>query len=101
MIASPTGRGLPRRGLQVHPQARAGVDFDDHAPLFFQRTADVRGHDVDAGHVQADHRGRFDRAGGDFRMDPIGHVGGGAAGAQVGVAADQHVACRPAEPNRA
>ena len=72
-----------RRRLQVHPQARAGVHFDHDPALVFQRTGDVQGNDVDAGHVQADHLGRFDRAGGHFGMDQIGHVGRRAAGAQI------------------
>ena len=42
--------------LQVHAQARAGVDLDDGAALLLQRPADVRGHHVHAGDVQADAR---------------------------------------------
>ena len=44
----------------------SGVDLDDHAPLFFQRASDVRGHDVDAGNIEADDPRRFDRAGRDL-----------------------------------
>ena len=92
---------LARGGLQVHPQPGAGVHFDDHARLALQRLGDVHRHDVHAGDVQADHPRGVDGPGGDFRMDLVGHVGGGAAGAQVGVAADQHARRRPAAPSRA
>ncbi len=76
--------------LQVHPQARPGVDLDDGAALLLQRPADVHGDDIDAGDVQADGAGRLDGARGRFRMNPIGYVGCGAAGAEVAVAADEH-----------
>ena len=70
-----------RRRLQVHPQAGGRIDLDDHAALRFQRAADVDCHDVHAGNVQPDHAGRFDRPRRDFRMDRVGHIGRGAAGA--------------------
>ena len=60
-IASPTGARRAAGRLQVHPQARRSVDFDDHAALLLQRPADVVGDDVDAGDVQADHARRVDR----------------------------------------
>ena len=41
MIASPTARPFTERGLQVHAQARRGVQFDDAAVLFFERAQDV------------------------------------------------------------
>ena len=47
-------------------------------------------HHVDAGDVQADDLGGIDGAGRHGRMHPLGHVDGRAAGAQIGVAADQH-----------
>ncbi len=75
----------------MHSQAGSGVDLDDHAPLFFQRASYVRGHDVDAGNIEADDQRRLDRAGRDLRMNAIGNVGRGAAGAQIRVAANQHM----------
>ena len=82
-IASPTGRGHARPKAPGASASRGGVDFDHDAALLFQRPADVQGHHVDAGDVQADHLGRFDRAGGHLGMDQLGHVDGRAAGAQV------------------
>ena len=91
MMASPTGRGLPDEGSRCIRKPGTGVHFDHDSALVLQRTGDVQGNDVDAGHVQADHLGSFDRPGGDFGMDQIGHVGRGAAGAQIAVAADDHL----------
>ncbi len=53
----------------MHPQSGAGVDFDHDAALALQRPADVQGHDVDTGNVEADNPGRLDHAGGDFGVD--------------------------------
>ena len=77
------------RRLQVHPQARGGVYFHDHPALLFQGPADVLGYDVYAGDIQADYLGGVHGPGGHLGMDVFGHVDGGSAGAQVGVAADQ------------
>ena len=82
--------GLAQGRLQVHPQAGAGVDLDDHAPLLFERARDVAGDDVHAGDVEPDHQRGLNGAGGDLGVDQVGDVGRGAAGAQVGVAADDH-----------
>ncbi len=65
----------------MHPQPGSGVDFHDDARLFFQRHADVGGHDVHAGNVQADYACRIDRPCRDLGMDPLGNVDRGAAGA--------------------
>ena len=43
--------------------------------------------DVDAADVEADRLGGGDGAGSEFGMDVVGDVGGGAAGGQVGVVA--------------
>ena len=88
-IASPTGRGVPAEGSRCIRRPGPALTSTIDAALLLQRAADVAGHDVDAGDVQADARGRFDGAGGDLGVDLVGHVGGGAAGAEVGVAADQ------------
>ena len=72
---------------QVHQQPRAGIDLDDRAALFVQRLADVLGHHVDAGDVQADGaRGQRHQVG-DFRVHVVGAVDG-----DVAVALDQHTA---------
>ena len=81
MIASPTGAALAERRRQVHAQAGRGVDFDDAAALLFQRLQHAVAHHVDAADVEADHLRRLHRARGHFRMDVVGDVGGGAAGA--------------------
>ena len=57
--------------------------------LFLERPADVAGDDVDAGDVEPDDPRGLDRPGGDLGVDPVGDVGRRAAGAEVGVAADQ------------
>ena len=88
-MASPTGREMPTEGCKCIRKPGRRVDLDDHAALLFQRPADVGGHDVHAGDVQADHRGGLDGAGGHLGMDPLGHVDGRAAGAQVAVAANE------------
>ena len=54
------------RWLDVHPQARCRVDFDDDGPLLFHWPRDIRCNDIDAGDVETDDAGRFDRAGRDF-----------------------------------
>ena len=64
------GAGNAHRGLQVHSQPRRGVDLDHHAALFIQGPADVHGHHVDAGDVQADDGGGLDGAGGHLRDGP-------------------------------
>ena len=69
---------------QVHEQAWAGVDFDDGATLFFQRTGDVFAHEVDAGDVEADHAGGERHGGGNIRVDFVSAVKG-----HVAVALDQ------------
>ena len=80
--------------LQVHAQAGAGVDLDEHAPLRLQRPRDVLGHAVDAGDVEPHHPRRLDGPRGDLGMDQIGHVLGGAAGAEIGAFAQQDHAPR-------
>ena len=85
---------LAGRRLQMHPQSRARIDLHHHAPLAFQRPADVRGHDVHARDVQAHDAGRVDRTSGNLGVNQIGHVGRGTASAQVGIAANQHLLSR-------
>ena len=50
----------------MHPQARAGVDFDNHAALIFQWPVDINGHDINAGDVQTDDLSGLDSPRGDF-----------------------------------
>jgi len=84
--------GTRRTGgwLQMHTEARPGIDLDDRAALVAERAADVFGDDIDSRHVEADGPRGIDGVGGDGRMDTVGHVGGGAASAQVRVAADEN-----------
>ena len=77
---------------QVHAQPRRGVDLDDAAALLLERLVHALGHHVDAADMQADDGRRRDRARRDLGMHVIGHVGGGAAGGQVGVVAQDHAA---------
>ncbi len=75
MIAAPTGRGRPICGWACICKPGPGVDFDDHAPLRLQGPADVRGHQVDSGHIQSDHAGGQHGQRGGVGMELIGHVG--------------------------
>ena len=90
MIASPTGAALAERRLQVHPQAGRGIHLDHPAALAFQGAEHALANHVDATQVEADHLGRGHGTGREFLMDVVGDVGGGAAGAQVGVVAQDH-----------
>ena len=83
---------LAERWRQVHAQARRGVHFDHAAALLFDRFQYAVAHQVDAADVEADHVRGGDRARGHFRMDVVGDVGGGAAGRQVGVVAQDDAA---------
>src|SRR5947209_2062691 len=38
------------RWLQVHPQARGRIHFDDHSALSLQRATDIERDDIHAGH---------------------------------------------------
>ena len=83
---------LAHGGLQVHEQARAGVDFDDGTVLLFQRAGDVFAHHVDAGDVEAHHTGGGDHVVADGRVDGVGDVDG-----PVGEAGDDHPFARTGE----
>ena len=80
---------LALRGLEVHQQSRAGVDFHDRATLLLQGTGDIFGHQIDPGDVQADDtrcRGRH-----------VSHVRVNLVGAikrDVAIALDLHFAPR-------
>ena len=78
---------LAERGADVHAQAGRGVDFDDAAVLLFQRFDDGFAHHVNAADVQPHGLRRLDGARGDVGVYAVRHVGGGAAGGQVGVVA--------------
>lgn len=71
----------------MHAQAGCRIDFDNTAILFFERTHDAFADDIDATDVQSHHGSSIDGASGDFGMDVIGDIGGGAARTQVGVVA--------------
>ena len=75
------GPGLAVRRRQMHAQPRRGVDLDDAAVLRFQRLPHAFADDIDAADVQANHLRSGHGAGGDFGVNLVGHVGGGAAGA--------------------
>ena len=82
--------GVARRAaarVLVHADAGRGIDFDDAAALLAQRQRDVVADDVDAGHVQADLARGAHADVARFLGQQVGHVFGGAAGGQVGVAA--------------
>ena len=76
-------------GRQVHAQARCGIDFHHAAALVFQRLEHGFADHVHAANVQAHHLRGSDSARGHVGVHIVGHIGGGAAGAQVGVVA-QH-----------
>ena len=72
--------------LQMHPQAGAGVDLNEHPPLQLQWPGDVGRHAIDAGDIEADDPRRLDRPGSDLRVDDVGDILGGSAGGEIGVA---------------
>ena len=71
----------------MHAQARRRVDLDDPAALLFQRLVHGLADDIDAADIQPDHLRRFHRPRRHLRMDVVGHIGRRAAGAQIGVVA--------------
>ena len=81
---------LAVRGLQVHAQAGRGVDLDHAAALVFQRREHAFANHVHAADVEADHLRRGHGARGQLGVHVVGDVGGGAAGAEVGVVAQDH-----------
>ena len=78
---------LAERGAQVHAQARRGVHFHDAAALLFNRAKNAVAHHVHAANMQAHHVGGRHGARGHVGVHVVGHVGGRAAGGQVGVVA--------------
>ena len=64
--------------------------------LLFERTQDVAADEVDPGDVEADHLRSGNGARGEVGMNVVGDVGGGAAGREIGVVAqdDALAACR-------
>ncbi len=75
---------------QVHAQSGRGIDLDDAAVLVLDGFVHGVAHDVDAADVQSHHLRRRHGASGDVRVHVVGDVGGGAAGGQIGVVAQQH-----------
>ena len=71
----------------MHAQAGGGIDLNDAAALVFERLEDGVAHHVDTGDVEADGLCGSHRRGGEVGMHVVGDVGGGAAGRQVGVVA--------------
>jgi hypothetical protein len=67
---------------------RPGAAFTSTTPpRWFSIGCSTLAHHVHAADIEADHLRRFHRARSHFRMHVVGHVGGGAAGRQVGVVA--------------
>ena len=91
MIASPTGRGCAFRRRQVHPQSGAGVHFDDHAALLRERAEMSRATTSTPAMSSPTAMRRVDRAARNFGMHLVGDIGRRAAGAQVRVAANEHL----------
>src|SRR5690606_17463697 len=81
---------LAERGFDVHAQTRCSIDLDHATALFFQCLEHGFTDDIDAADVESDHLRRFDRTRCQFRMYVVGDVGGGAAGREVGIVAQQY-----------
>ena len=62
------------RRFQVHAKAWTSVDLDDDRPLSLKRLHNILCDDVDAGDIQADNSGSFDRLTSYIGMDQIGNV---------------------------
>ena len=82
--------GLAEGWAQMHAQTWRGVDLDDSGALFLHGFVHCFRHQIDPGNIQPDHVGRSDHARGQFRMDLVGHIGGAATGAEIGVVAQEH-----------
>jgi hypothetical protein len=74
----------------VHAQAGRGVDLDDAAALGLQRRSMVSQTTSTPQMSRPMVLGRGDGARGHLGVHVVGHVGGGAAGGQVGVVAQDH-----------
>ena len=74
----------------MHAQARRRVHFHHTAALFFKRAQNRFTHHVDAADVQPHHLRGGHRAGRHFGVHIVGHIGGRAAGGQIGVVAQVH-----------
>src|SRR5690606_19590270 len=70
-------------GRDVHAEARGGVDLADGAADLAVGARDVGGDEVDAADVEADGAGGAHRHLAVVGVDDVGHVDGGAAGAEV------------------
>ena len=70
------GASLAVGRLQMHAQARRGVQLDDPATLLFQRTVYIHADDVDASDVQADHLRGGNGARRKVGMDVVRDIGG-------------------------
>ena len=81
------GAALAVRRRNMHAQAGRGIDLDHAAVLCLQRLQHAFAHHIDAADVQANHLRSRHGARRHGWMHFIGHIGGGAAGAQVGVVA--------------
>ena len=73
----------------MHAQTRRGVHLDNAAVLFFQGFEHRFNHHVHTAHIQPDHLRGHHRTCGHLGVHIVGHVGGRAAGGQIGVVA-QH-----------
>ena len=89
-IASPTGRGLPADGSRCIRRPGPALTSttpppcsSSGRPMSRRRRRRRR--------CPGRRPGGLDGTGGNLGMDAVGHVVGGAAGAEVGVAADQHL----------
>ena len=78
------------RGLQMHAQSRCRVDFDHAAALGFQRAQHRFANNVHAANIEPHHLSGCNGAGCHLRVHVVGHIGGGAAGGEVGVVAQNH-----------
>ena len=74
---------MPLGGVGVHAEAGPGVDLDDPAAGLAHGAGDVGGDQVDPGHVEPDDHRRLPRDLGVVRVDLVGAVDRGAAGAHV------------------
>jgi hypothetical protein len=90
----PDVAGVALGRVGVHPEAGGGVDLDDAAAGLADGTGDVRGDQVDPGHVEADDHRRLAGDLGVVGVDVVGPVDGGAAGRHVAGPLEQDASAR-------
>src|SRR5688500_8396236 len=74
---------MPFSGMRVHAESWIVVDLDDDAAALDDGVGDVRGNEIDAGHVEPDDHGRLTGNLDVVGVDVVGAIDRGTAGAHI------------------